>query len=212
MAQAILANLLANAQATTLECRRLSRPRVQAPSRSVRRSICRMTARAPWTRSRLRFLSPRLLMPSNVGLPPVLYWRGTNPIDAANWRAEANCRASPNSVASTLAVIGPMPGIASRRWPRSSSRSCRINSRSTSPTCSARSGCKRSAELLTWRRETAAIARNIARAYRPRSLYETSETYANEFDPCAHDARAFEQSDRSARLDRYSVTVDWSFW
>lgn len=36
MAQAILANLLASAQATTLECRRVSRLRIQTPSRLLK--------------------------------------------------------------------------------------------------------------------------------------------------------------------------------
>ena len=89
------------------------------PSRSVRRPMRCMTARAPCTNNRLRFLPPRLLIPNSVSVPPVLYWRGAKPAEAANWRAEPTCRASPGSVISTLAVIGPMPGSSGSRWPRS---------------------------------------------------------------------------------------------
>jgi hypothetical protein len=35
------------------------------------------------------FLSPRLLIPSRLALPPVLYWRGTSPMEAAKSRAAA---------------------------------------------------------------------------------------------------------------------------
>jgi hypothetical protein len=34
-------------------------------------------------------LSPLLLIPCRLALPPVLYWRGTNPIDAAKSRLVA---------------------------------------------------------------------------------------------------------------------------
>lgn len=73
MAQAILANLLASAQATTFEGRRLNNAWTHTPKVSVRDFTPCMTTRAHCTHNRRRFLSPRLLMPSSVGLPPVLY-------------------------------------------------------------------------------------------------------------------------------------------
>ena len=69
------------------------------------------------------FLSPRLLMPSKLAFPPVLYCRGPSPIEAAKSRLQPYCLPSPISAANTLAVIGPIPGIVSSRWPRSSSAS-----------------------------------------------------------------------------------------
>ena len=47
MAQAITANLLAGAQATTFECRLAGNPLTQVPRVSVRRSMPCMMARAP---------------------------------------------------------------------------------------------------------------------------------------------------------------------
>jgi hypothetical protein len=70
-----------------------------------------MYDRAPWTSNLRRFLSPLLLIPSRLALPPVLYWRGTNPIDAAKSRLQPYCLPSPISAASTLAVMGPTPGM-----------------------------------------------------------------------------------------------------
>lgn len=80
-------------------------------------SPCTLNQQAP------EIFFPRLLMPSRFARPPVLYWRGTSPIDAAKSRLLPYCLPSPISAASTLAVIGPTPGIVSRRWPRSSSAS-----------------------------------------------------------------------------------------
>ena len=57
------------------------------------------------------FLSPRLLIPSSVDLPPVLYCRGTSPVDAAKSLLHENCLPSPSWDESRLAVIGPTPGI-----------------------------------------------------------------------------------------------------
>lgn len=48
-AHAILASLLATAQATTFACRRVSIERIHSPSRSVRWFTRCMTARAPCT-------------------------------------------------------------------------------------------------------------------------------------------------------------------
>lgn len=61
------------------------------------------------------FLSPRLLMPNRLARPPVLYRRGTSPMEAAKSQLQAYCLPSPISAASTLAVTGPTPGIDSRR-------------------------------------------------------------------------------------------------
>ncbi len=50
------------------------------------------------------FLSPLLLIPSSLALPPVPYCRGTSPTDAAKSRLHPYCLPSPISAASTLAV------------------------------------------------------------------------------------------------------------
>lgn len=105
--------LLASAYAPTLECRRVSICRVQlhrGPKFLSRRC---MNTRAHWTSSLRRFLSPRLLIPSRFDRPPVLYCRGTSPIDAAKLRLRAYCLPSPIPAVSTLVVIGPRPGMVS---------------------------------------------------------------------------------------------------
>ncbi|KGA79906.1 hypothetical protein DJ62_3854 [Yersinia enterocolitica] len=62
------------------------------------------------------FVSP-LADPISVAFPPVLYCRGTSPMEAAKSRLLANGLPSPISDASRLAVIAPIAGIESRFWP-----------------------------------------------------------------------------------------------
>ncbi len=52
----------------------------------------RITARAPWISRVRREVSPRLLMPSSVCLPPLEFCRGTNPSQAASGRPFSNGR------------------------------------------------------------------------------------------------------------------------
>ena len=51
----------------------------------------RFAERAPWISSVRRYASPRLLIPSSVGLPPLECCRGTSPNQADTWRP---CRSS----------------------------------------------------------------------------------------------------------------------
>lgn len=124
IAHATRASLLASAQATTLGCRRVSICRVQLTNGPEFLSSRCINALAHWTNNLRRFLSPLLLMPSKFVRPPVLYWQGTRPIDAAKSRLRAYCWPSPISAVSTLAVTGPTPGMVNKRRPRSSSASC----------------------------------------------------------------------------------------
>src|SRR6185437_16634418 len=55
-------------------------------------------------------------MPRSVCLPPVEYSRGTSPTQAANGRPLRNAPPFPIAATSAVAVSGPIPGIASRRW------------------------------------------------------------------------------------------------
>src|SRR5690242_8273138 len=75
--QAMRASLLARATTTLFGCMRPHRWSSHAPSRSRRRSRCNTHARAPWISRRRTYGLPRLLMPNNVGLPPVEYCFGT---------------------------------------------------------------------------------------------------------------------------------------
>jgi len=79
-AQAIRASLLARATTTVLPCARLSNPRSQLPSGVGVLDSDGRAARAPWMMSLRRYLLPRLVIPSSLGLPPVVAWRGTSPI------------------------------------------------------------------------------------------------------------------------------------
>ena len=47
--------------------------------------------------------------------PPVEYWLGVKPIQAANWRPFLNSRALPTVATMASAVVGPMPRIFIRR-------------------------------------------------------------------------------------------------
>src|SRR5687768_12163724 len=65
-----------------------------ASSRTVR-----ITAVAPTTSSRRRWLPPCLLMPPSRSLPPELYGRGVRPSQAANCRPDRNIVASGTAAA-----------------------------------------------------------------------------------------------------------------
>ena len=53
--------------------------------------------------------------PPRRSLPPDEFCRGTRPIQAANCRPDLKSDASVTVAAIALAVIGPIPGIVSRR-------------------------------------------------------------------------------------------------
>src|SRR6266446_2802275 len=63
-----------------------------------------------------KYLLPRLLMPSNFCLPPVVYSPGTIPIQAASFRPFGNALALPTAAIRAVAVTGPTPGISVSRW------------------------------------------------------------------------------------------------
>lgn len=78
---------------------------------SVVRSTGRMTARAPWMSSVRTEVCPPVLMPSQVGLPPLECWRGTRPSQAASWRPFLKVVASPTAATHAVAVSGPLPSL-----------------------------------------------------------------------------------------------------
>ena len=75
-----------------------------------------MTARAPCINEVRICFSPRLLILPNVGLPPVEYYLGTKPIQAANWRLVAKCLASLTVATTAVAVTSPIPGMVINRF------------------------------------------------------------------------------------------------
>ena len=77
---------------------------------------------APATSSHLRYRSPCLDMRPMRSLPPVEFCPGTSPIQAASARLDVNTEGSVMGAANAVAVIGPMPGIVSRRWLTASER------------------------------------------------------------------------------------------
>jgi len=70
---------------------------------------------APWINNILRYVSPRLLIPSNQFLPPLLCCLGVNPNQAAISRPRLNCLPSPTAQRMAVAMTGPMPGIPCKR-------------------------------------------------------------------------------------------------
>jgi transposase InsO family protein len=78
-AQAIRASLLASATITVLRWVRALRPRSQLPNWPLVVASDGSAAQAPWISSVRRYLLPRLVMPSSLGLPPVVACRGTSP-------------------------------------------------------------------------------------------------------------------------------------
>ena len=73
----------------------------------------KMAERAPWMSSVRKYASPRLLIPSSVGLPPLELWRGTKPNQTETCRPLRKLCASATEATSALAASGPMPGILS---------------------------------------------------------------------------------------------------
>jgi|GEM_PF-5740518 len=62
----------------------------------------------------MRYVSPRLRIPSRLFLPPLECCRGTSPNHAASYLPLSKFLASPIEATITVAVRGPIPGIASR--------------------------------------------------------------------------------------------------
>src|SRR5271170_6984061 len=74
----------------------------------------RTSAVAPMTSSRRRYLSPILLIRPRRSLPPLEFWSGVRPSQAANWRPDLNCPGSVTAAAKAVAPIGPIPGMVAR--------------------------------------------------------------------------------------------------
>ena len=79
-------------------------------------------AGASCTNSLRKYLLPRLLMPSNFCLPPVVNSRGTIPIQVDRSRPFPNALPFPIAPIKAVAVTGPTPGIVVSRWQASLSR------------------------------------------------------------------------------------------
>src|SRR3712207_557318 len=108
--------LLARATVTCRTERRSSSPRTHAPAALLHCSARYTIEVAPST-SKVRICRlPALVIRPRWVLPPLECWRGTNPSQAAKWRALGKVPiVSPTVAASSEAVIGPMPGIVARR-------------------------------------------------------------------------------------------------
>src|SRR2546425_9630645 len=128
-AQAMRASLFAKATPATLRCVR----DVSWVSHALRPedcfALCCRTARAPCTKSLRKSEFPRLLIPSSFCLPPVVCSPGTTPSQAANSRPLRKAAPLPIAAMTAVAVIGPMPGIATSRRQALSSLSKRRNPR-----------------------------------------------------------------------------------
>jgi hypothetical protein len=101
---------------TTLMCRRVLSSLVHLSVGVCLLAATRTTDLAPCTSSVLRYASPRLLMPSNNGFPPLECCLGTSPNQAASYRPFLKHRASPIDAACALAVNTPTPGMPASRW------------------------------------------------------------------------------------------------
>ena len=93
-AQTTRAILFARATDTRRAGRRLRRLSAHSARGVVRLRAKRMTAVAPTTRSRRRYLSPILEMWPRRSLPPLEFCLGTRPSHAANCRPDLNCKGS----------------------------------------------------------------------------------------------------------------------
>ena len=100
--------------------------------------LCSSTECAPCTKSFRRYLFPRLLVPVSFCLPPVECSPGTTPSQAANPRPFLKAAPLPMAAIVAVAVIGPMPGIATSRLQGSSSPAMRTISLSDSSICPCR--------------------------------------------------------------------------
>src|SRR5438445_13070711 len=76
-------------------------------------ALCCRTARAPCTKSLRKYEFPRLLIPSNFCLPPVVYSPGTIPSHAENPRPLLKASHLPSAAMFAVARIGQTPAIAS---------------------------------------------------------------------------------------------------
>src|SRR5450432_3631940 len=72
----------------------------------------RMAERAPWISSVRKYASPRLLIPSSVGLPPLELWRGTRPSQAETCRPLSKLCASAIDATSAPSLADPAPSDA----------------------------------------------------------------------------------------------------
>ncbi len=99
--------------------------------------FCSSTVCAPCTKSLRRYLFPRLLVPVSFCLPPVECSPGTTPSQAENPRPFLNAAPLPMAATVAVAVIGPIPGIATRRVHCSSSPQMRAISLLVSSICHA---------------------------------------------------------------------------
>src|SRR6476620_5926590 len=100
--------------------------------------FCSSTVCAPCTKSFRKYLLPRLLVPVSFCLPPVECSPGTTPSQAENPRPFLKAAPLPIAATVAVAVIGPIPGIATRR--RHCSSSPQMRAISLSVPRSARAG------------------------------------------------------------------------
>src|SRR5204863_1496522 len=115
---------------SVLRWARALRPRSQLPSTPSVVASEGSAARALWISKVRRYLLPRLVMPSSLGLPPVVACRGTSPSQAARSRARAKLRASPTAATSAVAFKAPIPGMVDSRLAATSLRVAATNSAS----------------------------------------------------------------------------------
>src|SRR5689334_22722276 len=103
-------------------------PRSHPPSGDWLADSDGIAALAPWMKSIRRYLFPRLLMPSNFGLPPVVCCLGTSPSQAPRSRPRLNAAPLPTAATRAVALSTPTPGIVTRRRAASSWRAMATNS------------------------------------------------------------------------------------
>ena len=112
--------------------------------------FCSSTVCAPCTKSLRRYLFPRLLVPVSFCLPPVECSPGTTPSQAENPRPFLKAAPLPMAATVAVAVIGPIPGIATKRLHYSSSPQMRSISLSVSSICP----CRYCISIRSWVRST----------------------------------------------------------
>src|SRR6478672_1739149 len=103
-------------------------PRSHSPSGDWLADSDGIAALAPWMNSIRRYLFPRLLMPSNFSLPPVVCCLGTSPSQAPKSRPRLNAAPSPTAATRAVALSTPTPGIVTNRRAVSSWRAMATNS------------------------------------------------------------------------------------
>ena len=108
--------LFASATAAILGLRRCGQAR-QPPFRLIRAALqAQQHGACSVYQQRTQIRIAALADPQQTLFAARESWRGTKPNHAANCRPFLNVFASPMLATSALAVMGPMPGIASRRW------------------------------------------------------------------------------------------------